>query len=139
MKTDSVVGLGAFCVAFVLLSACAAKTPTQSAESSRSRNLITASELSGVDAVNVFTAVQLLRPEWLRSRGAMSFTEPQGSLPTVYVDNIRYGEVATLNAIPIAGVSEIRYISGPDATTRWGTGVIGGVIEVVRKRSSNTG
>jgi outer membrane cobalamin receptor len=55
-------------------------------------------------------------------------------MPVVYVDNVRFGDLETLQSIPITGIAEIRYMSGPDATTRWGTGVLGGVIEVIRKR-----
>jgi len=49
------------------------------------------------------------------------------------------GELITLQNIPVAEIAEIRYISGPDATTRWGTGVLGGVIEVIRKRELQKG
>ena len=132
-------GIWLSCAVLVFVSACAARSERVPGGESISRDRITTSELSDVDAVDAYTAVQLLRPLWLRSRGASSFTEPMGTLPTVYVDNMRYGELSALSAIPIAEISEIRYISGPDATTRWGTGVVGGVIEVIRDRRSKKG
>jgi outer membrane cobalamin receptor len=49
------------------------------------------------------------------------------------VDNIRYGDLEVLRDIPINEILEIRYWSGPEATNRWGTGVVAGVIEVIRK------
>ena len=127
------------CAALVFVSACAARSESVPGEESTFRDRITASELADVDAVDAFAAVQQLRPMWLRSRGATSFTEPMGTRPTVYVDNMRYGEIPALSAIPVAEISEIRYINGPDATTRWGSGVVGGVIEVIRKRRSKKG
>jgi hypothetical protein len=136
MTKTPVAAISILCAELVLVAACAARAKNGPAEESVSRDLITASELAHVDAVNAFTAIQQLRPLWLRSRGAMSFTEPGGTLPTVYVDNLRYGDISALSAIPIAEIAEIRYISAADATTRWGTGVVGGVIEVIRKTRS---
>ncbi len=45
--------------------------------------------------------------------------EPAGTFPTVYVDSMRYGDLDALRNIPIVDIAEIRYIGGPDATTRW--------------------
>jgi len=45
-----------------------------------------------------------------------------------------YGDLAVLQDIPLVEIAEIRFINGPDATIRWGTGVVGGVIEVIRKK-----
>jgi hypothetical protein len=59
--------------------------------------------------------------------------EPQGELPAVYVDNVRYGDLEVLRDIPLIEIRELRFINGPDATNRWGTGVVAGVIEVIRK------
>jgi hypothetical protein len=134
MTKQPIAGILILCAAIANLSGCAARSHDPSTAQSGTRELITQTELSKVDAVDAYTAVRQLRPTWLRSRGAASFTEPRGSLPAVYVDNMPFGELATLQIIPVAEIAEIRYISGPDATTRWGTGVLGGVIEVIRKR-----
>ncbi len=58
---------------------------------------------------------------------------PQGERPAVFVDNIRYGDLEASRDIPLVEISEIQFVSGPDATTRWGTGVVAGVIEVIRR------
>jgi len=134
MKKQTAAATWTLCAALVLGSACAARSNDTPQTQSRSRDLITEAELSETNAVDAYTAVQQLRPTWLRARGNASFTNPGSNLPTIYVDDMRMGELATLHAIPIAEIAEIRYISGPDATTRWGTGVLGGVIEVIRKR-----
>jgi hypothetical protein len=134
MKTRSFVVIWMLWAALVFVSACSARSNGASQTQSGTRDLITESELSEVNAVEAYTAIQQLRPFWLRTRGTASFTNPGSNSPTVYVDNMRLGELATLHAIPIDEIAEIHYISGPDATTRWGTGVLGGVIEVIRKR-----
>lgn len=134
MNTKSAVEIGVLCLCLVVVSACAAGAHAGSQETSASRDLITESELAEVDAVDAYNAVRQLRPMWLRSRGAASLRGGEATLPTVYVDNMRFGELASLQNISLDDIAEIRYINGPDATIRWGTGVVGGVIEVIRKR-----
>ena len=91
------------------------------------------SELSDVTATNAFDIVQQQRPQWIRPRGPTSFMAPEGELPAVYVDNVRYGDLEVLHDVPINEIVEIRFWSGPEATNRWGTGVVAGVIEVIKK------
>jgi hypothetical protein len=51
-------------------------------------------------------------------------------LPVVYVDGIRKGSPEYLRSIPTNEVSEIRYLSVQDATTRYGMNVEAGVLDV---------
>ena len=81
-------------------------------------------------ASNAFQLVSLLRPDWLRPRGE-SLSNPT-IMPVVYVDNMRYGPIESLNEIRVGVVDEVRYYSPSAATTKWGTGVMGGAIEIVR-------
>jgi hypothetical protein len=53
------------------------------------------------------------------------------SPPLVYMHNQRYGGVEWLRIFQSDNIAEIRYVNARDATTRWGTGHSGGVIEVV--------
>ncbi len=139
MKNATVTGNWALCAILVIVSACSGKPQDTSGPEPVYRDLITESQLSEVDAINAYTAVQQLRPRWLRSRGPTSMSQPMGTLPAVYADNMRLGDISALQAIPIAEIAEIRYISAADATTRWGTGVAGGVIEIIRKRRKTKG
>jgi hypothetical protein len=52
-------------------------------------------------------------------------------LPTLYVQNMRVGSVNGLRDFRMEGIKEMRYISGLNATTRWGVGNTSGVIEVI--------
>ena len=134
MKTKSAAGIGMACVVLMFVTACAARTDSSRTGAGGTRDQIVVSELTGVGAIDAYGVVQQLRPQWLRSRGPASLRDSRGTLPTVYVDNMRFGDLVTLQNIPIDEIAEIRYINGPDATIRWGTGVVGGVIEVIRKR-----
>jgi hypothetical protein len=101
----------------------------------RSRNLITQDEIQQSSARTAFELVQTLRPEYLRSRGMTSASDNarEGGLPVVYVDGVQYGSVASLTNIAPGTIREIRYLRAQDATTRFGTGVANGVIEVITK------
>ena len=94
----------------------------------RSRTVITQDEIKESSARDAYHAVQLLRPDWLRSRGAASVRDPTPAAVIAYVDGQRFGAVTTLEQFQIGTFKEIRYYSGTDATSRWGTGHAGGVI-----------
>lgn len=92
------------------------------------RSLITTSELQRVATGDLLEAVRLLRPLWLSGRAGRGVG---GLGPRLWVDNVPYGGVDRLRDVPFDQVVAIRFLSGIDATTRWGTGVPNGVIEVI--------
>jgi hypothetical protein len=106
-------------------------TGSQQPGVSRSRNLITRAEIEAINESTAYDVVEQLHPDWFTSRVTLR-TGP--ILPVVYLDNMRRGEVSELRSIPIDDVEEIRFINARDATTRWGTGVSGGVIQVTTRR-----
>lgn len=85
-------------------------------------------EIQQSSARDAFHAVQLLRPDWLRSRGAVSTRDTRPAQVTVYVDGQKYGSASTLEQFRMGSFKEMRYFSGSEATSRWGTGHAGGVI-----------
>jgi hypothetical protein len=121
------------CLVLSFAIGCAARSDGIQPDTPTSPDRIVPSELSDVTADNAYDIVQQLRPQWLRPRGPTSFLVPGGELPAVYVDNVRYGDLQVLRDIPINEIRELRYWNGPDATNRWGTGVVAGVIEVIKK------
>ncbi|MCI0432057.1 MAG: TonB-dependent receptor plug domain-containing protein [Gemmatimonadetes bacterium] len=95
----------------------------------RNTDVITTEELQSINVSTAYEAIERLRPMFLRSRGVTS-AGSEASLPVIYIDGVRSGAPDVLRTIPLADIRQIRYISAPDATTRWGTGHTGGVIEV---------
>lgn len=89
------------------------------------RNLISTEELSELAGFNAYDAVQRLRPQWLRSRGGEVM-----DLPATFVDGRHFGDISQLSAFSTADILAIRYLSASDATTLYGTGYPGGVIEI---------
>lgn len=94
--------------------------------------LITREELVASTAIDLYQAVQMLRPDWLRGRGATSLS---GGVPEVlvYLDGQRMGGRGVLAQFPVTSVKELRFHSATDATQRWGTGHGGGVIELLTR------
>jgi hypothetical protein len=121
----------ALVLSFVILAACASSSGTQGP--ARQRNLITAAEIATVQTGSAYDVVQSLRPEFLRARGTSAGTGVQ-EFAVVYVDGVRAGDPNELRRVPREVLQEIRYLSGNDATTMYGTGHGGGAILVVTKR-----
>lgn len=111
------------------LAACA----STGVRPSRSSDLITADEIEAASVSNAYDAIARLRPAFLRGRGQSSIQTPGSDLPIVYVNGLRTGTIEHLRSIPAQDVQQIRYINATDATTRFGTGHTGGVIEVTTR------
>jgi hypothetical protein len=106
-------------VLIALVLAVAACGPRTAASPQPDRNLITNDELQVRGFNDAFTAIQLLRPNWLRTRGPSSITGPGASLK-VYVDGTLLGGADHLRQIQVRYISSIRYLDGLEATQRWG-------------------
>ncbi len=120
-------------VVATLAWSCAAGSQSDSTRPRGSRDVISQEELAELPAgSSSMDAVRRLRSTWLRTRG----TGGLGSTQTVqvYMDNVHAGGVDFLEARSLDGIVEIRYFNGRDATTKWGTGVGGGVIELITLR-----
>lgn len=119
-------------VALLAVSCASSGTPARSdpgtQSSTRDRTMLSQEEIKESSARDAYHAVQLLRPDWLRSRGAVSMRDPTPAQVVVYVDGQRYGGATSLEQFRMGSFKELRYYSGSEATSRWGTGHAGGVI-----------
>src|SRR5262245_48087240 len=94
---------------------------------------ITREQLDVLEVISTYDAIQRLRPTWLQARGAFSITEGTG-LPRVHINDSRTGSLDDLRSLLTTSVELIQYMSAADATTRFGTGYPGGLIEVRTRR-----
>ena len=110
------------------VSACSAATQNPSVAGQR--NVITYDEIlaSKNPAANAYEFIASVRPHFLRDRGPGSFRDTSPVTATVYLDDSMLGNLQSLRSISMTSVKEIRYMSGADATTRYGMGHTGGVI-----------
>ena len=113
----------------LLVTACGAARGANRGSS----DVLTRDEIITSSATTALELLQQLRPQFLRSRGATSLQNPRPTYPVVYMNEVRHGGVESLRTIMAEEISEVRFISGADATTRWGTGHGAGVIQILAR------
>ncbi len=124
---SSVSALVAVAVAFSLAACHGANTWDAP---SPSRNVITRVEIEGSRANTAWDVVKKLRGNFMASRGSNSLLVKVNKEPTVYLDEVEFGDLGTLRQIPASSVAEIRFIEGWNAETKYGPGHAAGVIQV---------
>jgi hypothetical protein len=110
------------------LAGCA--TATGSSTGSVAYELIASAEVRDSESMDssALDLVQRVRPLWLRPK-VTSVT--RGAIRAdVYVNGSPRGDLESLRALPLYEIEEIRYYTPRDATTYFGTGHMGGVIDV---------
>ena len=92
--------------------------------------MLTRGEIVAVPDRTAYSLVRLLRPRWLEARVQATLNNPTPAYAHVYVDNLPYGPLESLYDISTNMIEQINYLSSLDATTRYGTGFMGGIIHV---------
>lgn len=92
--------------------------------------LITEEEIDASRAANAFEVIRKLRGNFLTYRGETSLKGESKPYPTVYLDGQQFGPIETLRTIPASQISSIRLLRSWEATTKYGTGNMGGVIAI---------
>jgi hypothetical protein len=96
--------------------------------------VITSDELASRSALTARQVIEQLRPQMLRVRGTTTLGNAQTTdVIWVYFDGTKMGTLEVLNSIGAHEIREIRYLSPSEATNRYGTGHVQGVILVTRK------
>jgi hypothetical protein len=96
---------------------------------------ITAEDLDNLGpGISAYDAIERLRPVWLRDRGVSSpnFTSPEDALPRVHIDTTPY-DLSALRSFRTTDIQSITFMEGRDATTRYGTGYVTGLIVVTTR------
>ena len=110
---------------FFLFSGCAstgqARCPASAGPSS---DWVGSAELRQTRSADLIEALWMSRPRFLQPRTA---ARPD---PVVYVDGVRVGEVDALSTVALPDVVEVRFMSGVDATTRFGIDHVSGALLV---------
>ena len=80
-------------------------------------------ELQELSDYTAFDAIRRLRPAWL-SRGN----------PTIHLNGVPLSSFDQLEEVSARDVREMRFLNGPDASTRYGTGYVNGAILITLER-----
>jgi hypothetical protein len=112
----------------VSLAGCASSGGGTARPEGATSNRIVRAELEPLGQVDALQAVQRLRSRWVQTRGA------GGDAAVLYVDGTRRGSADELRFIRVADIQMMEFLSAGDATTRYGTGHMGGAILVTSVR-----
>jgi len=117
--------LGVVIAGFSLIACASSGQSSQSnalpALASAGRNVLTATEIVTSRVTDVYQAVLQLRPEFLRRRSTPLFPAIGPTAPIgVYLDEVPFGGVESLRAIPLDRVRLIRYVPPFEADLKWG-------------------
>ncbi len=98
-----------------------------------SPSTLTRAQLLETRQGTLYSAVQTLRPNWLRSRGTTSLSG--SSQVVLFLNGAPFGTVSDLNSISIDAVEDIRYMSASEAGARYGTTAGNSGLLLVRTRN----
>ena len=123
----------ATCAAVLASTACVHAGQMGKGGGPSASQVITEEQIAKTDATTAYEAIRVLQPNFLVSRGPTSFYNTSSPLPNVYQDDVQYGPITTLTLIPARDIASIRLYRAWEATYKFGTGNMGGVIEVYTK------
>jgi hypothetical protein len=121
-------------VASSLTWGCAGTGSPSSGPTNADRNRITREQLEVMPSMTARDAVQRYRRDWLTGRTGSLRGSGSRTYPSVFLDGRPYGSLDVLAQLETEHIEELRYISGSDATTRYGTGYPAGIIDVITRR-----
>lgn len=119
-------------VLLALAAATACASGTADGAPRRRANVITEQEVAESNTITAFDAIRRLRSAWLSPRAGMEDA-------VVHLDGVRLNGISDLRNIPASPLRELTYMTGPDATTRYGTGYRGGLIDLRSKGTRGGG
>jgi len=110
------------------------------AKTSKNQNVITSEEVAQTSATNAYELIQHLRPNYLRTRGAVHGSPSADGTNhleavdiVVYLNETKFGGTEQLRQIAFSDIREVHYYSASEATTKWGTGHSAGAIQVLTR------
>ena len=120
--------------AILSLCACSAGTRGDGSRPSKDPNLLIGTELHGQSVGSLYELLLRVRPNWLRTRGVSSISQGAGDGVVVYRDGVRQGGVGILREFSVEMVESVRYLSGPEAASRFGLDHQHGAIMVTTRK-----
>jgi hypothetical protein len=91
-------------------------------------------QIENMLAVTAYDVVARVHGEYLHSRGRQTL-DARTEIPAhVYVDDTFYGDISTLKAVPASQLAEVRFYQAYEAQYKFGSGHMGGVVQLITKR-----
>jgi hypothetical protein len=106
--------------------------PRTSAMPADNAMTITAEQIERLNVTNAYDIVEQTHGNFLHSRGRESHDPKVPATPVhVYLDDAFYGDVSLLRNISVLQIKEIRLYQSYEAQYKFGSGHLGGVIQVI--------
>jgi hypothetical protein len=118
-------------------AACAGPANSGSSAPRRDSSVITAEDMTRVQATNLYDVVHRLHPEWLNQRTAATVGSLNNAAPAqpidvqVFIDSQHIGTSETLKQLVVSTTTALKYYTAAEAQTRFGAGNLNGVIQVI--------
>ena len=110
-------------------------TTTAPAAAVGQRNVVLAAELATAGDVDLYDALNRLRPAFLRSRIGGGTTGTKEGVVSVYLDGIQMMEgLPQLREIATKNVQEVRFLEPQQANARFGGTTSGGALVITTKK-----
>lgn len=122
----------ALALAPVVVLACAPPRPTGRVAD---QQLITEDQIEASRGATAYEVIQKLHANFLTYRGETSLNRALSRpFPTVYVDGQEYGPISSLANLSASQIATIRLYRSWEATTKFGSGNMGGVIAITTRQ-----
>jgi hypothetical protein len=93
--------------------------------------VITAAELDSAGTASVYDVIARGHALFLRNRGRTSIYGDTSPRAVVFIGETEYGDLETLRNQPASRFGMVRYYSGTEAASKFGSRYSGGVIQLV--------
>jgi hypothetical protein len=122
-------------MAALFLAGCAAHGVGENGPGEpRDRNVLTHEELNAVAYQSAYHAVEALRSNWLRTRGASGPGATSADQVAVLLNTTRMGGPEALRSLSTRDISSIRFYDATTAASRFGRDFAHGAIVVSTER-----
>ena len=115
------------------LGSCSSGPRPDTRPQRRDSAVITRADLEGSAGRTLYDHIRRVQPQWLSPRGPTTLAQAEREV-VVYRDGVRVGGVSALRDMTTDIVDSVRYLSGPEASGRYGLDHQHGAILVTTRK-----
>ncbi len=122
-------------MAIVSTVPCVGCVSAKSAEMHSGADVLREDAIEALHAASAYDVVLRTHVEYIRGRGRESLDPRNDDVAAhVFMDDTFYGDINTLKAVPASQLAEIHFYKSYEAQYKFGTGHIGGVVQLITKQ-----
>ncbi|MEP6508042.1 MAG: hypothetical protein ABJC63_07435 [Gemmatimonadales bacterium] len=122
-------------LSLVSIVLCVGCVRSKSAELHGGADVLREDDIEALHAASAYDVVLRTHVEFIRGRGRESLDPRNQEVAAhVFMDDTFYGDINTLKAVPASQLAEIHFYKSYEAQYKFGTGHIGGVVQLITKQ-----